>query len=473
MCNVDAARDVTRTWLVSATLYFVAAASTIHWTSNGRDIAALWPANAILVALLLADDRPYWKTVLSAGFVGNIAANLLTRGSFVGPVIYGASNIIEIALAVALLRRNGPQGSILESTGSLLRFVPVSGIVAPGISGVLGAATAYQCFGEPFGKSFVNWVASDALGLLIFTPFFFAMFRGDFITCFNGKSWLRRCETVALLAVTGAITVFVFFVAVQPLLFLLFPPLMLVTFRVGRIGTKAAVMLIAIIGAVATLRGYGPIITLSPAPADQAHVLQAFLAILLLTCLPVAAEVTARARLVASLDAHDREMTNQAMTDALTGICNRAGFDGSADALLRDETVTPISLIAVDFDHFKTINDRWGHQVGDRALQHVTAILKANTRPGDVIGRLGGDEFVVLLPNSHMDAALAVSERFHSGLRATPFVVDDNTAVLVSLSIGVATRLVDEDLASLLGRADQALYAAKRAGRGRISKAAA
>lgn len=472
MRTPSSARDVSRTWLTAVALYFLAAASTIHLTSNGRDIAAFWPANAILVALLLADGRPHWKTVLSAGFIGNIAANLVTRGSFIGPVLYGVANMLEVALVVALVRDHRCQDGILQSNLSLLRFLLVAGLFAPAASGVLGATTANLLFGEAFAQSFVDWLASDALGLLVFTPFFFAVFRGDFVVCFNSRSWLRRFEGIAILGMTGAVSYFVFFLAKQPMLFMLFPPLMLVTFRIGGIGTTAAVMLVAIVGSIATIHGYGPVIKLSPIPSDQAHLLQAFLAVLLLTCLPVAAEVTARARLTDRLDAYNREMTNQAMTDPLTGVCNRAGFESAAGISLATAQGRSDSLITIDIDYFKTINDRWGHQVGDRALRHISDILKANTRPLDVIGRLGGDEFAVLLPHSDTEAAIAVAERFQASLRATPFEPDYNATMLVGMSMGIASSRPGEDYAQLHKRADLALYAAKNAGRNRISKAA-
>ncbi|RYG56802.1 MAG: sensor domain-containing diguanylate cyclase, partial [Alphaproteobacteria bacterium] len=246
-----------KTWITAATLYFVAAALTIHLTSNGRDIATLWPANAILVALLLADGRPRWKTILSAGFAANIAANLITRGSIIGPLLYGISNLVEIWLVTFLLRRGGSSESILSSSASVLRFLLVAGLVSPAASGLLGAFTAKTFFAEPFGKSLGTWIASDGLGLLVFTPFFLALFRGEFVDCFNSKSWLRRMETAGLIATAAAAAGVIFFVAREPLLFALFPPVMLVTFRVGRIGTKITVMLIAIIGSVGTMRGYG------------------------------------------------------------------------------------------------------------------------------------------------------------------------------------------------------------------------
>ncbi len=472
MRPVESAKESTRIFLVAAGLYFIAAASTIHLTSNGLDIAAFWPANAILVALLLSDEKPAWFPVLSAGLVANIAANLLTRGSMLGPFLYGAANVFEIALVTMLLRRNGVGDSILHSTGSALRFLLIAGILGPAISGIAGSAIAHHVFGEPLLKSYLTWVASDGLGLVVFAPFFSAVFRGDLVACFTSRNWLRRAEALGLLTLTGAVAYQAFFIAARPLLFALFLPLMVVTFRIGRIGTKAAVIIVAVIGCLATMYGHGPIVETTSDPTEQAHLLQAFLAILLLTCLPVAAEVTARTRLIERLNAHDQEMTNRALRDPLTGVLNRTGFETIGAAMLPVAAARSVSLIAIDFDHFKSINDRWGHQAGDRALQHVAEAFESQTQPDDVIGRMGGDEFLILLPDSDIDAAMAFTERCRHTIQSAPLCLDDTCIVLLSLSMGVATARPDECYDDLLRRADAALYEAKGAGRNTVRVAA-
>ena len=465
----EIARDATRLFLTAGGLYFIAAASTIHLTSNGRDIAAFWPANAILVALLLADERPRWIPVLSAGFLANLAANQITRGTLAGPMVYGATNVVEVALVVALLRRWADDDGVLQTTPAVIQFILIAGLVAPAISGVFGSVTACYFFGEPLLKSYVSWIASDGLGLLVFTPFLLSVFQGDLLLCMQRKTWPRRFEGLGLLLLVGLVGYHVFAVAPRPILFLLFPPLMLVTFRVGHLGTKAAVMIVAIIGGVATMHGYGPVAMMTDDPAEQAHLLQAFLALLLLTCLPVAAEVTARARLAARLDAHDREMTLRATYDHLTGVHNRRGFEEAATSVLERSAA---GLIVIDFDHFKSINDRWGHLVGDRALQHLAAELRVAVGDAGVIGRMGGDEFVVLVPGADRDAATDTAGHIRQRLQAAPMTIDAQSILLIGLSIGVASAQAGERLDDVVQRADVALYDAKKAGRNTIRVAA-
>lgn len=463
-------------WFLAAISYFAAAALTIHLTSNGRDIAAIWPANAILLALLLAQARPRWGAVLSAGFVAGVAANLITRGALAGTVLYGLANLIEVGLAVSLLRRSGGgEGDgegrgegILHTTGAVLRFILVAGLVAPAVSGIPGSLTAFALYGEPLPKAFATWVASDGLGLLVFTPFLSTVVRGDFVVCFARKSWRERGLSAALLLLVGLVAYGVFFLATRPLLFAIFPPLMLVTFRVGRLGVEAAVMLVAVIGGIATMQGRGPMILIAADAATQAQAFQAFLAVTLLTCLPVAAEVTARARLTAALAVHGQEMTASAITDPLTGTLNRRGFEAEARRWLRAEAPGSLSLIAVDFDHFKQINDRWGHQAGDQALRHFAALVSSHVRARDLVGRLGGDEFMILLPHSDLDLAQGVGERVRTAVENAPLALGGQAVASLSLSMGIASARSGESYEDLARRADRALYEAKEAGRNTI-----
>ncbi|VXC42479.1 GGDEF domain-containing protein [Sphingomonas sp. 8AM] len=450
-------------------LYFCAAAATIHLTSNGRDIAAIWPANAILLAFLLLDKEPHWLTTLSAGFFGNVVANYLTRGTLSAPLLYSVANVIEIAIAAKLIGASSAMGGLLQSTKNSLRFLAAAGVIAPGVSGLIGAGTAFLVFGEPIGQSFLVWVLSDGLGLIVFTPVVLAVFRGEFITCFRGRTWLQRFETIALLSCTALIAYGVFFIAARPMLFVLFPPILFVTFRVGRLGTKAAVVIVALIGGIATMSTHGPIAILADGAVAQALLFQAFLGVLLVTCLPIAAEVTERARLTAALAEHDREMMKQATTDPLTGLLNRGGFRSMvASAFDNRDEKQPISLIAVDLDYFKSINDCWGHEVGDLALRHLASVLKAEVGPMDVIGRPGGDEFLILLPASDLHEASVVGQRIATAIRREPLSIDQTSVTLLSLSIGVAAASPNDQFVDLARRADGALYAAKKAGRNAI-----
>ncbi len=158
------------------------------------------------------------------------------------------------------------------------------------------------------------------------------------LRCMREKRWTERAETIGLLALIGLVAYLVFFIAHAPLLFVLFAPVMWITFRVGRLGTKISVMLIAIIGGCATLRGMGPIASFTQNHAQQAELFQLFLAVLLLTCLPVAADLSARRRFTEDVVKREKAMALLASTDSLTGLLSRSAFEAHVDKTLHDSS---------------------------------------------------------------------------------------------------------------------------------------
>lgn len=167
-----------------------------------------------------------------------------------------------------------------------------------------------------------------------------------------------------------------------------------------------------------------------------------------------------------AVDAMD-DLKRQGGIDPLTGLANRRGFDERARELLADAARHPLSLVYCDIDRFKTINDTFGHATGDLVLATVGGLIGRLAAPGDVAARRGGEEFVMLLPGTDLQDACGFAERMRSDLRATAFSMLP-AGFVVTASFGVAKRRRGEDLADLLHRADELVYAAKRAGRDRI-----
>src|SRR5688572_2228184 len=162
----------------------------------------------------------------------------------------------------------------------------------------------------------------------------------------------------------------------------------------------------------------------------------------------------------------------QATTDELTGLVNRRRFMAALRAEIpRQSRVEQPSLILADLDDFKVVNDRFGHPVGDDLLQAFAAAMRACLRDVDIAGRLGGEEFAVLLPDTPLDAALAVAERLRL-LVDTPLLVSHDVDISATASFGVAELLDGEGADELLRRADAALYRAKAAGKNTVSIAA-
>lgn len=459
-------------WLAAASLYFLFAWTTLKFGTSGNGIATVWPANAVLVALLLAGKRRRWGLVLSAGFVANVAATLAAHGASVAPLLFGTANLIEISVAVAMLHNHVGRSDILSSPAMLGRFVLAAAIVAPGLSGVVGAGTTWLLYEQDYLQAYKTWMLGDGLGLLIFTPVLLALLNGDFVRTYREQSWRQRGEAAAWMMLTAAAAWIVFFVALRPALFVLFAPVMLATFRVGRLGTTLAVMLVAVVGAVATVHGLGPVALVTADRVEQAQLFQVFVAVLLFTCLPVAAELSKRGRFTRELVQREQLMSYRASTDALTGLFNRAAFQARAVEVMAETPLERHCLVAIDLDRFKDVNDRWGHHAGDMALTHLAAVMRAQLRTRDIVGRLGGDEFLLLLPDTDANEAQAICDRIRAALRRMSLTVDEKTEIMLSISCGVASSRSGRTYGELARQADRALYLAKASGRNTVRSVA-
>lgn len=281
--------------------YFLLASITIHMTDGRHSLGAVWPANAILLSLMALNAKRRWPAILMAGFLGNALANLLMRDALGAPFLFGIANIAEVTIAALGLRLAMERERGLFTPSSVLHFMLWAGFIAPGTSAFFGGTTAWFLFGQPFWISFTRWFLADALGLLIFSPFFTALFRGDYVHFFMEKTWPQRAEFVALLAFTALTTFLLFFVVRHALLFLLTIPLMLATFRSGWLGTKMALIIVATIGSFATLSNIGPIARMTIHPEIRVYYCQIYIAATLLIQMPVAAALAARNRLIEKL----------------------------------------------------------------------------------------------------------------------------------------------------------------------------
>jgi diguanylate cyclase (GGDEF)-like protein len=172
----------------------------------------------------------------------------------------------------------------------------------------------------------------------------------------------------------------------------------------------------------------------------------------------------------AELRALNERLEHLAITDPLTGLLNRrALFEAMRREMAREQRHSrALSLIVIDVDHFKRVNDRYGHAAGDAVLQRLAATASRTVRESDVVARYGGEEFVVLAPDTDEAQAVALAERIRSALASASVDVGGDT-IRFTASFGVATmRDADREPQQVLQRADRALYAAKAAGRDRV-----
>jgi len=565
--------------VVGATCYFILAAMTIWMTSNGRNPATVWPADAVILALLLIHPQNKWPTLVLAGWVANFLANGMVRGWAAGYLLYGAINMSQVVIVAWFIGIRQLRHGLLENASSVGRFILWGGLIAPLIGSLLGSLVAMSIYGQPFGASFERWFASNALGFLVATPFFTAVFDGSFVRDFQSRTIPQRRETLTLLGGYAALAVFVLNQSRLPLLFVPVSALVLLSFRIGRLGTQIAVVISAIAGMAATNHSVGPFSLIPGDTFVNSVFYQFYLAVLLATALPVAAIVSSRSETltrfaereetlrqimahssdgILSLDAkgicrwaggpleqligldaesltgrtlhdlpiHDKDvfiamdfaatsergapqivelrpilrpdvtlealispmqregvsigtvvtlhnisvrkanelsLTQRAYIDDLTGIYNRAGFYEQLDAMLA-KAQHPLSLVLIDIDHFKTINDTHGHLVGDGILCEIARRLAAEARNIDVIGRIGGDEFAIMMCNDALTSRTAC-ERILQAVSNKVILAANGKEVLTSISCGIAEFRPGWSRRQLFEAADTALYAVKQNGR--------
>lgn len=165
-----------------------------------------------------------------------------------------------------------------------------------------------------------------------------------------------------------------------------------------------------------------------------------------------------------------------AVTDGLTGLHNRRYMEIHLATLVCDAVRTgrELSVLITDIDHFKAVNDTYGHDVGDFVLKSVAERLRRNTRGADLACRMGGEEFLLIMPDTPLSGAYQIGERIRTRIASEAFQTPQGTRIRVTSSVGIATLEGENDTPeSILKRADNALYAAKRRGRNRIASTAA
>lgn len=167
----------------------------------------------------------------------------------------------------------------------------------------------------------------------------------------------------------------------------------------------------------------------------------------------------------------------EAITDSLTSLLNRNGFKSKLNEILDDTGVVPrdVSLMVLDIDHFKRINDNFGHLFGDKVIQAVARLITNNLRGEDLGVRYGGEEFVIYLPNTLVDSAKAMAEKIRQGIESARIknTITNDVIERITISIGVAEQKKGDSLDKLIERADQALYESKNSGRNRVTVAMA
>ena len=578
--------------LLLGVVYLVLAIGALKLTRFNGGVAFISVANAALLARLMTLPSRRWLAPLAVCAVaGAVATARVGLGPMAAlPMI--PMNIGEVVIAAVLLHHAGGRADGMGSRASLPWFLVIAGVVAPAISAFGGGAVATALGADSYWHNSFNWYAGHALGLLTFTPLAVYLFRRDVRHSMAEAPPAKVAEAVVLAMLIAVVTAFAFAQDDLPLLFLPMLPVILATFRLGRLGAAASIVLLGAIGGFLTVSGHGPIGLMHGSVGHRVQFLQFYLACTVVTILPISAELARRARLyrrlhdsearyrlltenstdiILNLDtdgcirfaspsiqqiggydpvsvigrpvvdliepsdvpevvgAHraaladpgrtvvveyragdgsgesrwfethmravvdadglvtgvvsairdvghrkavERRLTHAAMTDGLTGIANRTAFDAQFGLAIEAAGADGFGCVAIfDLDHFKGVNDRYGHAAGDAVLRAFAQLARGKMRDKDFVARFGGEEFAVILPGATLEQARLVCDRLRAAVASAPIVVGE-TWIEVTVSGGVARYDGSVLTAAALAAADAALYEAKRAGRDRLRLAA-
>lgn len=468
--------------------YYLMALFGTRFTVADVGISVLWPANAVLLTAFLIFPRRQWPwlalMIMAAELLAGYGLFALSASA-----AFGLINIFEAALAALLIRHGTTEQFDFDRIASATRFLLLGPVLASCLAGLMGAGV-YVWQGQE-GSSFWSlwrlWWFGDALGLLLMTPLFVALWR------FMGRSmpafepW-RLLELAALWALL---------VLVAPLAFepwggdvrefnltpiVLLPLGIWAAIRFGLLVTVATQVLIAGLAINYLVNEVYPLGSSSPQHA--VWLIQEFLAILAIVSIGLSvllAEIrqqnleleqrivertSSLARANDELNAANERLQTLVSTDFLTGIANRRSFDENGVRILQQmkREGAPVSAIMFDLDHFKKVNDVLGHDAGDLVLRGIIDPVTAVLRPLDLFCRYGGEEFLVLLPGADLQEAAAIAERIRQTIEDLE-VQYRQESIRVTVSLGVAQWDGTAYLDDLVHAADKALYEAKHSGR--------
>jgi diguanylate cyclase (GGDEF)-like protein len=463
--------------------YYLGAVLGVAASSMSEGIAIFWLPNGILLAALLLVSRHNWPLHMLAAAAAEIAADLPT---FTLPQALGfaAVNLFECLLAAWLLQR-AARPFVLDRLRHVALFGLVALVLACGLAALLGASiyTLSASTTSSFWSLWIIWWLGDGLGVLLITPVLLSWLQGPPQTTQG-----HRLEALALAALTLLLAIWIFSQGTaysfsrRP--FLLLPFALWAAVRFGVRGAAGIGLLIAAIAITANLYGLGPLV--ADTPADTVLQLQEYLAVLAFSSLALAALLQELRTTHGELDRLNRELearvaertlelqqVNQnlealASIDPLTGASNRRHFLKQARSEIgrAKRQGLPLSVIMLDIDFFKSVNDRFGHEAGDKVLVALAATIRATLRAGDIFARLGGEEFIVMLPGQGLPEASQMAERLRVLIAQNEV---PGCPARITVSAGLAgLESGAEEIDDLLRRADEGLYRAKNQGRNQV-----
>lgn len=424
-------------------------------------LASLWPANAIMLGLMLRIPSMARPAGWLCAALAYMAADFLTGSGFAKAAILNGANLAGVATAWLLYARQPADVVRLRHPAAMLHLVlacAAAGVVA-GIIG--GFANPFLFDGTAMG-GWVFWFSAEFVNYVAILPVILsaqpirqasrsmaaqALPAIPLRAVLPGLALMASCLAVPIVGGPGAIAFTVPALLWCGLSYAVFPTALLT------LASSSWVLVMISDGFMDALVGMDEMVLVS---------LRLGVSLIAVAPIMVSCVMQNRNALLARLQ-------HLATHDVLTGASSRGAFQDAARILLRDSQA-PVGVMMLDLDHFKPINDNHGHAAGDMVLTAVAGRVRHCLRTDDLFGRLGGEEFAVVVGAQSPQDMLAVAQRIRETIAATPVLLSDGTVVSVTVSIGIVivAQARDCDIDTLLAAADTALYRAKDAGRNQV-----
>ncbi|TQV87295.1 sensor domain-containing diguanylate cyclase [Aliikangiella coralliicola] len=449
---------VKRIWWVNgvvASLYFILGHGAFSIAVSHQNITSvIFAPEGVSLAFAILYGRRVWIGV----FVGQLLLALSTALPLLIALSISLSNSLEVIIAAVIFQKIkiSPE---LNRIHHLVWLLCIVALVLQPFSATFGLLPFWltnRIAEDQLASAWIYWWYGNSLGQCLVAPLILSWSQFPWKKTF-GNSQFGEVFAITLLMSIITLIVFERFPGLKfdhplSIFAVLFPLFCLGAIRYGMRGATAMSVVTTIIAADSTAKQLGPFTIGSG--LDSIVYLNNFIAGATVTGLTIAAIFSERKLLLDKL-------TELAYTDSLTCIANRRAFmEKAQDEFNRCQRFNDdMSIILIDVDKFKQINDRFGHNVGDKALKSIANLINQSRRSIDTVGRMGGDEFAVIMPKTNSASRQAFLERLIETFEKTAFIVINNTKVKVTVSIGMASfRKEDASVEAIIHRADQRMY---------------
>ena len=452
-------------WLGLGLLVFVACLVGIFARPIGL-LSTFWPANALLLGLLVRYPALARPSTWVAAAVGYVAADLATGSNWGMALWLNAANLLGVTTGWLVLRRLDESTRRLQRAVSAL-YLLLAALAASAVAAAVGCGAAPVYFDTPWTSMLSLWFGTELMNYMLIVPVVLAAPRADDPPPMaQNPSLLWRVAPVCSLLLAEGIRIVI---GGPGTLAFVVPGLLWCALSYSPFTSSLLSLVVCLWTMAAVDTG---VLNFAPAHASEVLSLRVGVTLLALGPLAVACASAARAEALRRLDHAVRH-------DDLTGVLARRALLQQGERLLArwQRESTGLAVMMLDVDHFKQVNDRHGHGVGDQLLIGITQAMADALRAQDLLGRMGGEEFAVVLPGVSPAEAHAVAERLRRAVEQRPFGATTGTPgqpLHATISIGLvhsASTGGEVDMSMLLRAADAALYRAKAGGRNQVALA--